>query len=400
MTSLISIGKAYARKKSSFGHYENFTISNKIKIHWVNFINTTFAYQKSCPKHDNLILVDRAISPCNGNITIYVYVGWITNTGGFNKFHQLPKLRESPKSPAWVSITYSPEFPPLHHPQGHWSFSQRLGQVSDHRSKNPTNSQICFSSQNKGLRTVLISCRGRGLKKPLVQEHTFRRRCRGETCLKNTSLAAGQISLNTALGQSALAFFYWLNTVLSRHVQICLSENTATESYQEGESTTQGRTSIFSSFGFLLLPICSDFSKNSENPQSSNPRLPPARRSCHGVLGSFRNRRRRCPGVLSPCPVLPLTPVAGALHCLCGFASLDARTTSCLSPHCLRKFCHQRRKRTGFLSSFELLKLRTGSPSSLIGRQQHKRKRSPSSSPQTTCCCSSQIFLPTWTLSS
>ena len=98
MTSLISIGKACARKNLDLGitKISQYQIKSK-STGSILSTHVTFAYQKSCPKHDNFILVDRAISPCNGNITIYVYVGWITNTEGFNKFHQFPK---SPKSPA------------------------------------------------------------------------------------------------------------------------------------------------------------------------------------------------------------------------------------------------------------------------------------------------------------
>ena len=102
MTSSISIRKAYARKNLDLGitKISQYQIKSK-STGSILSTHVTFAYQKSCPKHDDFILVDRAISPCNGKITIYV--GWITNTEGFNKFHQLPKLRESPKSPGSLS---------------------------------------------------------------------------------------------------------------------------------------------------------------------------------------------------------------------------------------------------------------------------------------------------------
>ena len=96
MTPLIPEGKECIQKKSpDLGKISQ--ISRKIKsksIFGSIFFNTLYiCLLEIMSKAWLIFLVHWAMSSYHGNITIYVYVGWITNTEGFN---QSPKFWESP----------------------------------------------------------------------------------------------------------------------------------------------------------------------------------------------------------------------------------------------------------------------------------------------------------------
>ena len=195
-------------KGSRFGQYPNST-PHEIKIHWVIFINTNTS-----------VLYLSIINHVHSMTHLCSDFGTLGHIMVISLYHTYmsgrpPILRVLTNHRNHVNdqkvITYHLEFfpPPL---QAHWSFS--LGQVSDHQSTNRKHSQIWFRPQNRYLRTVPI-CRGRDPKTRARVEIS-------RTCLtqrKNTTLAAVQICLNTA--PAADVFFYCLNTLLTRRVQIC-----------------------------------------------------------------------------------------------------------------------------------------------------------------------------------
>ena len=77
----------HTEEKSRFGqNFPNFP-QNKIKIHFgVNFLQHTLHLSiRNHVQSMTIFLVHWAMSSYHGNITIYVYVGWITNTEGFNQ---------------------------------------------------------------------------------------------------------------------------------------------------------------------------------------------------------------------------------------------------------------------------------------------------------------------------